>query len=73
MLLIAEVKKNSRELVRISLGTFKGHEICDVRCHYPTASGDWLPTPKGLTFSVDLLQEILEALKMASEKHVVSR
>jgi hypothetical protein len=67
-MLIAGIRKNSREQIRISLGNFKGYAVCDIRCHYPTTSGDWLPTPKGLTFSADLLPEILDALKAAEKQ-----
>jgi hypothetical protein len=67
-MIIAQIKKNRREQIGISLGNFKGHAVCDIRCHNPTASDDWLPTPKGLTFSVGHLPEILEALKAAEKQ-----
>lgn len=64
---VAEIKKNSRELIKVSLGNFKGHPVCDLRCCYEAKPGEWLPGPKGLTFSTSLLPEIIEALKAASE------
>lgn len=62
---VAEIKKNSRELIRVSLGSFKGHPICDLRVCYEAKPGEWLPGPKGLTFATSLLPQVLEALTKA--------
>lgn len=68
MEIIGEYQKNSRDLIRISLGDFKGRPICDIRIHYKAKSGEWLPTQKGITFATAFLPEILSALKAAEEQ-----
>ncbi len=64
---IWETLKNSRDLIRVSVGEFKGSSICDLRIWYQAEPGLWKPSPRGLTFSIALLPEIIEALKTASE------
>jgi hypothetical protein len=73
MRVVGMIKKNSKDTIFISLGDYKDHAICDVRIYYQASDGKYLPTPRGLTFSVGLLPEILEPLKVASEKLEVSR
>ena len=60
---IAEFEKNSSEVVRISLSEFKGHSYVDIRIFYEDDEGEWRPTKKGVTVSVDLVDELLEAVK----------
>lgn len=65
MKIICEVQKNSRELLRVILDNYKGHEICDIRVHYEKEPGIWLPGPKGITFSTRFLCQISAALQEA--------
>lgn len=65
---IWEALKNPRDLIRISIGEFKGNLICDFRLWYLAEPDLWKPSPKGLSFSASLLPEIIEALKAAEEK-----
>lgn len=66
---IAEVRKNATELVRVSLTQFRGHELCDLRVYFEqtTGSGEWLPTKKGVTFQRALLPDVIAALQDAQE------
>jgi hypothetical protein len=68
MLAIGEIKKNSRELIKILTGVYKGREVCDARIYYEAEPGKYLPTPRGLSFSIDLLPDILKALQTAEEQ-----
>jgi len=68
MKIVAQFEKNAREMIKVSLGSFKGRPICDVRCHFKTESGGWSPGVKGITFSTKLLPEIIESLKVAEQQ-----
>jgi len=57
-------EKNSVEQVQISLTEFKGQDFVDIRAFYRSESGDFKPTRKGLTISVELLPNLLEGLEM---------
>lgn len=65
---IWEALKNPRDLVRISVGEYKGSSICDFRIWYQAEPGLWKPSPRGLAFSISLLPEIIEALKVAEQQ-----
>ncbi|MBM4284689.1 MAG: hypothetical protein FJ128_05510 [Deltaproteobacteria bacterium] len=61
--LIHEMPKNSRELVRFTLSTFKGKHYLDVRTFItPENGGEMLPTKKGLTLAVELYPTFKQAL-----------
>lgn len=60
--------KNSAEVVRASLTTFKGHRLADVRVWAQRGNGEYVPTRKGLSISVTLLDDLaaaVEALRAA--------
>jgi hypothetical protein len=61
--IIATIPKNSREHIRVGLGSFKGHELFSVRVWIEKEDGTALPTQKGLTAGVVLLPSIIEALQ----------
>ena len=42
--IISTIPKNSRENVRVGLGSFKGHELFSVRVWITTDDGKTLPT-----------------------------
>lgn len=66
--LIATVEKNPGERIHISTSFFKGREYVDVRLFYKDDAGIYRATKKGLTFSLALLPEVLEALEKVAEK-----
>jgi hypothetical protein len=65
--LIATVRKNQNEEVRVSLSTFKGCDLCDVRVYASFDDGDAerRPTKKGIAVKVDRLPELIAALQSA--------
>lgn len=65
---VFEFDKNSVEKVRVSLTVYKGHELVDIRVYYKNDAGEFLPTRKGLSLSVDLFPELLAGIKKAREK-----
>jgi hypothetical protein len=68
MSVVAEFQKNARERIKISLDDFKNHKVCNIRVFYESEPGTWLPGPKGLAFSVNLLPELIAALQSAEEQ-----
>lgn len=67
-MLVAEIQKNARERIKISLDDFKGRKICNVRVFYESEPDIWLPGPKGIAFADTLLPELIAALESAEEK-----
>lgn len=70
---IAEVEKNSRERIRISIEEYRGHKFIDCRVHYEDSQGEWKPTKKGIALNADTIDEVIEALQKGSnalEEHL---
>jgi len=65
--MVAEIPKNSREVLRVSRTTFKGHDLLDVRVFYldPTGVDEPKPTKKGLTLSLNTWAELLPVIQDA--------
>jgi hypothetical protein len=55
-------RKNTREEIRASLCTFKGHDLLALRVFFAGADGVMRPTQKGITFSRALLPELERAV-----------
>ena len=64
--LIATLRKNAAEEVRVSLDEFKGHDLISLRVWCDPYAGDArVPTKRGLSVSVRLLPELIAALRQA--------
>lgn len=59
---VAEIIKNSRECIRITLDEYQGHDLVNIRVWYDAGDGEMRPTKKGLAFKTELLTEVREAL-----------
>lgn len=68
-IVIGEVRKNSAEVVQVSVARFKGHVYCGARIWLKDEGGtnQGTPTVKGLTIRADILSELLPLLKSAVE------
>jgi membrane carboxypeptidase/penicillin-binding protein PbpC len=64
---VREIPKNSREHIRVGLGTFKGHELFSIRVWIAKDDGTALPTQKGITCAVALLPAVIDALQATLE------
>ena len=65
-LAVAEFWKNRRgESIRVTLSTFEGYNIADIRQHYTDSAGKMRPTKKGLTVVVLRLPELEAAIRKA--------
>jgi hypothetical protein len=61
---IASIEKNSREILRVALGTFKDHKLCQIRV-WARADSGLIPTKSGFGIRVELLPELRKALEEA--------
>ena len=70
MTVIAEIRKNARETLRVEVGEFKGKPVVNCRGWIPKDDGTWIPTAKGLTLNPDLLPQTIAALTAAHDHAV---
>jgi hypothetical protein len=62
--LIGEVTKNSREVIRVTVGRYKGHHLCHVRVWVAAkGDGEMIPTRSGLSVRVAMLPDLVNLLK----------
>ena len=65
--LVARIAKNPTEEVRVSLTSYRGHELVDIRVFFQDEQGEWRPTKRGVSLSVDSFTELREAVVKAEE------
>jgi hypothetical protein len=67
LLIIRELSKNKSDILRIALDHFRGFDLVDIRvcCPLTESSGLHVPTKKGVSFRLELLDEVIEALEAA--------
>lgn len=66
MSMIASIRKNAREEIRVSRDDYRGHDMINLRVFYD-AGDDMRPGKQGVAFKAALLPEILSALRQASD------
>jgi hypothetical protein len=65
--LIHAIPKNPLEEIRVSLTVFRKKQYLDLRVYYKGDDGEYHPSKKGLTLSLDLIPDLLEAVQKAQE------
>jgi Transcriptional Coactivator p15 (PC4) len=60
---LAEVRKNLLDVLRVVRRQYRGHVFIDIRTYYQDAAGTWQPTKKGITVSPDLWNDFMQALR----------
>jgi len=70
--LIAQFEKNATEVVRVSLTEYRGRKLVDVRVYYSDDEGQYRPTKKGVSLSVDVYPDFKRAL-LELEKILLER
>jgi len=63
--LVASVRKNSREEIRIALREYRGHRFIDMRLYAANASGELVATARGFGVRGDNFQQFADALAEA--------
>nr|CAX68908.1 ssDNA-binding transcriptional regulator, transcriptional coactivator p15 [uncultured bacterium] len=65
---ISVFQKNKFQEVRVGIREFKGNDLIDIRTWTMTqGSNEMVPTAKGVTINVHLLQELKKALEEAEK------
>lgn len=62
--LIHSFPRNPLEEIRASITEFKRRQYVDIRVYYKDDAGDFLPTKKGITIGIDLLDDLEAAIRM---------
>lgn len=57
---VTEMERGWNEKIVFSLSEFKGKNYADIRIYYEDDEGEWKPTKKGITVSLDRFSEFLE-------------
>lgn len=57
-----EIRKNSREVIRVSREEFNGHDLVNIRVFFDAGGGDMKPGKQGVAFRAALLPELQAAL-----------
>jgi len=55
---IGHFQKNAREVVKATLGEYKGRKIVDIRAYYQDTDNNLKPTKKGLTISQEKIEDL---------------
>jgi hypothetical protein len=63
---IGEIQKGKDKII-VSRKEFKGREYVDIRVHFTDADGNWIPTKKGVSLSLESLDEMIGLLEKARE------
>ena len=72
---VAEMEKGPTEKIFFSLSEYKGKNYADIRIYFENDEGEWKPTRKGITISLDRFAEFKDnvgALEkfLAAEGHL---
>lgn len=65
-MLIAEIQKNLKERIRVSIEEYRGHKFIDLRVYFEAENSEWKPTKKGIALNSDCFEAVIEALKKAA-------
>lgn len=67
--ILATIDRSATEQLQISVSEYKGKSYFNLRIYYTTDDGGtWLPTKKGVTFSPEQLDILLDAIEEAKKE-----
>jgi len=64
---IADIRKNSREIVRIELSAFKSADLVNCRVWFEAGNGEMRPGREGFALKIEKLPELKAAIDKALE------
>ena len=64
-MIIAEMEKNTGEIIRVSITELNNHRFIDCRVYYQDDSGEWKPTKKGIALNDGTIDGVIKALEEA--------
>jgi hypothetical protein len=65
--LIADIEKNSREIIRVEVTEFKGRELINLRIWYSDFDGSFKPTQKGVALDISQYAKLKDAIEKIGE------
>jgi hypothetical protein len=65
--LIADIEKNSREIIRVEVTEFKGRELINLRIWYSDFDGSFKPTQKGVALDINQYHILKDAIDKIGE------
>jgi hypothetical protein len=63
-----EFEKNKSNMVRITPHVYEGYDVMDIRIYAKLKSGEWVPTPKGISINIDRVPELIRGLEWALQQ-----
>lgn len=60
--IIADIERNSREIIRIEVSEFKGKELINLRIWYSHFDGSYRPTQKGVALDISKYDDLKAAI-----------
>jgi hypothetical protein len=60
---LAQLDITDNKRLILSIGTFRNDERIDLRQYVKTKDNDFIPTRKGINFSVEWIEKFLEMIK----------
>jgi len=64
---VAQFEKNKKEEVRISVGTYHGRKIINLRVYFKDDDGVWKPGKQGLALAVERYKDLAGAILQVGE------
>jgi hypothetical protein len=66
-MLIAEMEKNPKERIRVSIEEYRNSTFVDVRVYWQNEAGEWKPSRKGIALNDECIDPVIKALQKASK------
>jgi len=63
-----DIQKKKNEIIRIERKSYNDFKYIDMRIFFLGDQDKWLPTKKGVTFSPNLINEVIDTLKKVSHE-----
>ncbi len=65
--IVGQIEKNKREVIRVTLSNFKGHDLVGLRIWFK-AGDDFKPSSKGIALNVRVLPQLIGLMVDAEKK-----
>jgi len=62
-----EFDKGNEEVVRATVSEFAGKRRADLRIYFKGRNGDWHPTKRGVSLTIDMVEELQAAVNKLAE------
>ena len=66
--IITRFNKNKKEIVQVTLNSYKGYDLVDIRVYVENDSGELIATKRGISISTRLIPELKKALEKAEQE-----